>query len=147
MSITIFNISSSFCSALANAYHAFSELSTKLRSYSLSSSASGVPDIFIIISESSAESQRLTHAHVRKRCKKVAKFSRSRNSGTVEGINIPIVMDGAGAFSMGAAAAGAVARSLRSTYSLSLANSSSVEFAFPPFSSFRDSLLYSSIFC
>ena len=82
--------------ALVNACHAFSEFFTKLRSCSLSSSASGVPDVFTNISESSAESQRLTHAQVRKRCKKVPRFSRPRNSGTVEGINIPILVDGDG---------------------------------------------------
>ena len=53
-------------------------------------------------------------------------------------MNIPILVDGAGVLSMGAAAAGAVARSLRSTCSLSLANSSSEKFAT---SSFRESLL------
>ena len=77
----------------------------------LSSSATEVPVIFTVISESSAASQRLKQAHVRKRCRKIAKFSRPRNSGMVKGINIPILVDdGAGAFSIGAAAAGAVAR-------------------------------------
>ena len=70
MSITISMISFSFSRALVNACHTFSELSTRLRSCSLSSPASGVPDVFTTVSESSAKSQRLTHAHVRKRFKK-----------------------------------------------------------------------------
>ena len=53
-------------------------------------------------------------------------------------MNIPILGDGAGAFSMGAAVAGAVSRSLRSIYCLSLANSSSVKSARPPSSSFKN---------
>ena len=58
-------------------------------------------------------------------------------------MNIPMLADGAGSVSMGAAVAGAVVRSLLSTYSLSLANYSSEKFAT---SSFRESLLESSIF-
>ena len=119
MSSTIFSISSSFSSALVSAYHDCSELSTKVRSCNLSSSASGVPDNYTIISESSAELHLLTtQTHVRTRCTKAARFSRSRNSGTVEGRNIPILVDGA--LSIGATVAGAVARSPCSRYSLSL---------------------------
>ena len=66
---------------------------------------------------------------------KVTRFSRPRNSGTVEGRNIPILVDGA--LSIDAAVAGAVARSLLSKCSLSLANSSSEKFTT---SSFRESL-------
>ena len=58
-------------------------------------------------------------------------------------MNIPMLADGVGAVSIGAAAAGAVARSLLSTYSVNLANSFSEKFAT---SSFRESLLGSSIF-
>ena len=53
-------------------------------------------------------------------------------------MNIPTLADGAGAASTGAAAAGAVARSLLSTYSFSLAHSFSEKFATR---SFRESLL------
>ena len=58
-------------------------------------------------------------------------------------MNIPMLADGEGAVSIGAAAAGAVARSLLSTCSFSLANSSSEQFETI---SFRGSLLGSSIF-
>ena len=112
-----------------------------MRSCNLSSSASGVPDVFTIISGSRAELHLLKQAHVRKCCKKVTRFSRPRNSGMVEGRNIPILVDGA--LSIGAAVAGAVARSLLSTCSLSLANSSSEKFVT---SSLREPLLGSSIF-
>ena len=74
--------------------------SNRLCSCSLSSSARGVPDVFTTVSESSAESQRLTQAHVLNRFKKVSKFLRPLNSGMVDGMNIPILVDGAGAFSM-----------------------------------------------
>ena len=62
-------------------------------------------------------------------------------------MKISILMDGAVAFFMGAAAvAGAVARSLRSTNCLIAAISLSVKSALPPAISSRISLLYSSIF-
>ena len=141
MSSTIFSISSSFSSALASACHACSELSTKVRSCNLCSSASGVPDVFTIISESSAEPHLATQSHVRKRCMKVTRLSWPRNYGMVEGRNVPILVDGA--LSVGAAVAGAVARFPLSTCSLSLANSSSEKFAT---SLFKESLLGSSIF-
>ena len=143
ISITIFSISCSSSITLVSACHACNESSTKFRSCNRSSSAHEVPDGFRIISESSAESTLLTQAHVRKRCKKLTRLARPRNSGTVECMNIRILVDGAGALSMGAAAAGAVARTLRSTFSLVLANSFSETFAT---SSFRESLLESSIF-
>ena len=58
---------------------------------------------------------------------------------------MPILVDRAGALSMGAAAAAAVAEPLRSMYSMSLArNSSSERLSFR--SPFRNSLLDSSIF-
>ena len=133
----IFSISSSFSSALVSACHACSELPTKVRSCNISSSASGVPDVFTIISESSAESHLLIQSHVRKRCMKVTRLSRPRNSGTVDGRDIPIFVDEA--LSIGAA----VARSLLSTCSLSLASSSSEKVATR---SFRVLLLESSIF-
>ena len=145
MSSTLFSISSSFSSTLVTACYACSELSTKVRSCNLSSSASEVPDVFTIILESSAQSHMLTQAHVRKRCMKVARFSRPRNSGTVEGRNIPILADGA--VSIGAAVAGAVARPPGSRYFLSLArNSPSEKFSFSPISSWRNTLLSSAIF-
>ena len=74
--ITIFNNSSSFSKALVSDCQAFSEMSTSLGSCTLSNSARGVPEVPTIISESSAESQPLIEAHVRKRCKKVGKFQR-----------------------------------------------------------------------
>ena len=146
LSLTTFSVSPVFfSSALVSACHACSELSTKLRSRNNSSSASGVPDVLTIISESSTESTLLTQAHVRKRCKKVTRFSRPRNSGTVEGMNIPMLVDGAGALSMSAAAAAAVTEPVRCMYSLSLARKSSWErLSFP--SPFENSLLDSSIF-
>ena len=113
--ITIFNNSCSFSKALVSDCHAFSELSSSLRSCTLSNSAREVPEVLTIISESSAESQPLIDAHVRK---KVGKLLRPLSSGTVEGINIPMLLGGAGSVSMGAV--GAVARPLRSTYSPSL---------------------------
>ena len=58
-------------------------------------------------------------------------------------MNIPMLVDGAGSVSIGAAVAGAVARSLLSICSFSLANSSSEKFTAI---SFRESLLGSSIF-
>ena len=141
MSSTIFSISSSFSSALVSACHACSVLSTKFRSCYLSSSTSGVLDIFTIISGSSAESHLLIQPHVRKRYMKVTRLSRPRTSGTVEGRNIPILVDEA--LSVGAAVAGAVTRSIPSTCSLSLAIVSSEKFAT---SSFRESFLGFSTF-
>ena len=99
ISITIFSISCSSSITLVNACHACNESSTKLRSCNRSSSAHEVPDSFTIISESSAESTLLTQAHVRKRCKKLTRLARPRNSGTVECMNIRILVDGAGALS------------------------------------------------
>ena len=88
--ITIFHNSCSFSKALVSDCQAFSELSTSLGSCALSNSARGVPEVLTIISESSAESQPLIEAHVRKRCKKVGKLSRPLSSGTVDGMNIPM---------------------------------------------------------
>ena len=116
--ITIFNNSCSFSKAFVSDCHAFSELSTSLRLCTLSKSARGVPEVITVISGSSAESQPLIEAHVWKRCKKVGKLLRPLSSGTVEGINIPMLLGWAGAVSMGAV--GAVARPLRSMYSPSL---------------------------
>ena len=60
-------------------------------------------------------------------------------------MNIPILVDGTGELSMGAAAAAAVAEPLRSMYSLSLArNSSSERLSFP--SPFRNFFVDSSFF-
>ena len=73
--ITIFNNSCSFSKALVSDCQAFSEMSTSLGSCTLSNSARGVPEVLTIISESSAESQPLIEAHVRKRCKKVGTTS------------------------------------------------------------------------
>ena len=140
--ITIFNNSCSFSKASVSDCHALRELSTSLRSCTLSNSACGVPEVLTIIAESSAESQPLIDAHVRKRCKKVGKLLRPLSSGTVEGINIPMLLGGAGAVSMGAV--GAVARPLRSMYSPSLMWSSSLErSSFPGW--FKKSLVNSSI--
>ena len=140
--ITIFNNSCSFSKALVSDCQAFSELSTSLRSCTLSNSARGVPEVLTIISESSAESQPLMEAHVRKRCKKVGKLSRPLSSGTVEGMNIPMLLGGASAVSMGAV--GAAARPLRSMYSPSLRwNSSPERSSFPGW--FRKFLVNSSI--
>ena len=140
--ITIFNNSCSFSKALVSDCQAFSELSTSLRSCTLSNSARGVPEVLTIISESSAESQPLIEAHVRKRCKKVGKLSRPLSSGTVEDMNIPMLLSGADTVSMGAV--GAAARPLRSMYSPSLRWSSSSErSSFPGW--LRNSLVNSSI--
>ena len=141
--ITIFNNSCSFSKALFSDCQAFSELSTSLGSCTLSNSARGVvPEVLTIISESSAESQPLIEAHVRKRCKKVGKLSRPLSSGTVDGMNIPMLLGGAAAVSIGAV--GAAARPLRSTYSPSLRwNSSTERSSFPGW--FRKSLVNSSI--
>ena len=137
--ITIFNNSCSFSKALVSDCQAFSEMPTSLGSCTLSNSARGVPEVLTIISESSAESQPLIEAHVWKRCKKVGKFSRPLSSGTVDGINIPILLGGAAAVSIGAAA-----RPLRSMYSPSLRwNSSSERSSFPRW--FKNSLVNSSI--
>ena len=76
----------------------------------------------------------------------IPKFSRPLNSGIVESMNIPILVDRAGVSSMDAAVADAVARLLLFIYRSSLTNSSSVKFAVPPSSSFKSSLLYSVIF-
>ena len=140
--ITIFNNSCSFSKALVSDCQAFSEMSTSLGSCTLSNSARGVPEVLTIISESSAESQPLIEAHVRKRCKKVGKFSRPLSSGTVDGTNIPILLGGAAAVSIGAV--GAAARPLRSMYSPSLRwNSSTERSSFPRW--FKNSLVNSSI--
>ena len=63
--------------------------------------------------------------------KNVPKFSRPLNSGMVDRMSIQILVNRAGASSMGAAVAGAVARHLLSVYRSSLANSLSVTFAVP----------------
>ena len=65
-----------------------------------------------------AGSLKFLQKHDRKRCEIVGKLLRPLSSGTVEGINIPMLLGGAGADSMGAV--GAVARPLRSMYSPSL---------------------------
>ena len=138
--ITTFNNSCSFSKALVSDCQAFSELSTSLRSCTLSNSARGVPEVLTTISESSAESQPLIEAHVWKRCKKVVKSSRPLSSGTVEGMNIPMLLGGASAVSMGAV--GAAARPLRSMYSPSLRwNFSPERSSFPGW--FRKSLVNS----
>ena len=118
-----------------------------MRLCNLSSSARGIPDVFTVTSESSAKSHPVILTHVQKRCKKIARFSRPRNSGAIEGINIPMLADGAGAVSMGAAAVGAVAQSpcAPDTFSL-VQNSSSEKFWFSLTSSWRKSLLNSAIF-
>ena len=140
--ITIFNNSCSFSKALVSDCQAFSELSTSLGSCTLSNSARGVPEVLTTISESSAESQPLIEAHIRKRCKKVGKLSRPLSSGTVDGMNIPMLLGGAAAVSIGAV--GAAARPLRSMYSPSLRwNSSAERSSFPGW--FRKSLVNSSI--
>ena len=146
ISITIAMISFSFSNDFVNACHAFREFSIRLYSCNYFSSARGVPDVFTTVSESNAESQRLTQAHVLNRFKKVPKFSRPLNSGMVDGMNIPILVDGTGAFSMSAAVAGAVARPLRSIYRSNLAKISIVKFAVPLSNSFKNSLLCSAIF-
>ena len=64
ISITIFMTSCSFSSAFVRDCHTNNELSTNARLHKRSSSARGTPDVLIDNSESSAESQPVTLAHV-----------------------------------------------------------------------------------
>ena len=104
-------------------------------------------DVFTNVSELSGAPQGFRQPDVRIFFKNVPKFSRPLNSGMVDGTNVPILVDQADASSMGAAVAGAVARPLFYIYRSSVANCSSVKFAVPLPSSFKNSLLCSTIFC
>ena len=64
ISSTIFIISGSFSSAFVRDYHTCSDFCTNARLYNISSSARGVPEVFIVTSEPSAESHPATLAHV-----------------------------------------------------------------------------------
>ena len=64
ISNTIFMISVFFPRAFVSNCHTCSDLCTNVRSCILSSSARGIPQVFTVTSESSAESHPITQAHV-----------------------------------------------------------------------------------